>query len=84
VAVLPAFYTYIASPHYGTFAVSIYHDRSECQHRQTILGDGTEVLGKGGRRLCTQCREFAPEDEADTMRGSWRDAPSMKAILSSL
>jgi hypothetical protein len=55
---LPAFYTWIASPRYGVFAVDVYHERSECPRGLKILQDRTEVFGKGGRRLCSECRKF--------------------------
>jgi hypothetical protein len=62
-ATLPAFYTCIASPRYGTFAVDVYHERSECQRGLRILEDRTRVFGTGGRRLCTECRKFGHQRE---------------------
>jgi hypothetical protein len=58
-ATLPAFYTCFASPRYGTFAIDVYHERSECPRGLRILEDRTEVFGKGGRRLCSECRKLA-------------------------
>jgi hypothetical protein len=81
-ATLPAFYTRIASPRYGTFAIDVYHEHSECQRGQRTLGDRTEVFGTGGRRLCTECRRFGREREVK-MRRSWRDALSVEWTVSS-
>jgi hypothetical protein len=62
-ATLPAFYTCIASPRYGTIAVDVYHERTECQRGLRILQDRTEVFGTGGRRLCTECRKLGRQRE---------------------
>jgi hypothetical protein len=58
VATIPAFYTRVYSQRYGPFAMEVYHERSECQSGQKILEDHNEVFGKGGRRLCSECRKY--------------------------
>jgi hypothetical protein len=55
--IVPAFYTRISSPRYGTFSMDVYHDRRECLSAQKILEDHNEILGKGGRRPCSECRK---------------------------
>jgi hypothetical protein len=48
---------------FGTFAVDVYQERSECQRGLRILQDRTDVFGRGGRRLWTECRKFGRERE---------------------
>ena len=56
---MPAFYSRIYSLRYGEDAIDVYHDQSECQIAQKILGDHNEVLGQGGRRHCAECQKYA-------------------------
>jgi hypothetical protein len=60
VGMLPAFYTRILSARYGKDALDVYHERSECQSGQKILEDHNAVVGKGGRRLCSECLKYGP------------------------
>ena len=55
---LPAFYTRVYSVRYGEESMDVYHDRSECQRGQKILEDHNQVLGNGGRRLCSECLKY--------------------------
>lgn len=57
---LPPFYTGIDDPRYGAFATEVYHDRTKCEIGQRIVEDHHEVIGKGGRRLCSECRKYGP------------------------
>ncbi len=57
-AVLPAFHTGIDDPSYGPDATEVYHDQSECRSGQKILSDKHQTAGKGGRRLCSECRKY--------------------------
>jgi hypothetical protein len=60
VGILPAFHTGIDEPRYGKDATEVYHNRSECQSAQKILEDHNQTTGKGGRRLCAECRKYGP------------------------
>lgn len=57
-SVLPAFHTGLDDVRYGSDATEVYHDRSECLRGQKILADHTQTTGKGGRRLCSECRKY--------------------------
>ena len=57
---LPTFHVGIDDPRYGAFAAEVYHDRSECEIGQRIVADHTEVGGKVGRRLCSECSKHGP------------------------
>jgi hypothetical protein len=59
VAIVPAFHTDIDSRRYGAEAIAVYHDRTECSFGQQILLDGNGELGRGGRRRCAECRNYA-------------------------
>jgi hypothetical protein len=65
----PLFYTCIASPRFGTFAVDVNQECSECQRGLRILQDRTEVFGTGGRRLWTECPKFGREREVTSLAG---------------
>ena len=57
---VPAFYTRVYSDRYGPSAMDVYHERSECLSGQRILADHNAVIGKGGRRLCSECGKYGP------------------------
>jgi hypothetical protein len=57
---LPPFHTEIDDPRYGAFVAEVYHDSTECEIGQRIVADHHGVIGKGGRRLCSECSRHGP------------------------
>lgn len=60
-SLMPPSHTGIDGPRYGPFATEVYHNRSECPTGQRIIHDHNQTSGKGGRRLCSECRKYGPQ-----------------------